>query len=195
MSDFTSLVQAGIPTPFGNFIMHAFPNEAHPNFPNLAVISSATLPSVPLVRLHSECCTGDVFSSLRCDCGEQLEQAMELIGKHGGILIYLRQEGRGIGLVDKLRAYKMQEEGLDTVEANEKLGHKADDRNYQVAVDILRYLSIQQIHLLTNNPAKIQAMSDGGIEVLSRVPLIIPIRDENARYMFIKKSKLGHLFD
>ena len=98
-------------------------------------------------------------------------------------------------MVDKLRAYKMQEEGLDTVEANEKMGHKADDRNYQVAVDILRYLSIQQIHLLTNNPAKIQAMSDGGIEVLSRVPLIIPIRDENARYMFIKKSKLGHLFD
>lgn len=195
MSDFQSLVQSSIPTPFGNFTMHAFPNETHPNLPHLALISSTPLPSVPLVRIHSECCTGDVFSSLRCDCGQQLEQAMELIGKQGGILIYLRQEGRGIGLVDKLRAYNLQEEGLDTVEANERLGHKADGRNYQVATDILRYLAIQQIHLLTNNPAKILAMSDGGIEVLSRIPLMIPIREENARYMYIKKSKLGHLFD
>ena len=175
--------------------MHAFPNDAQPELPHLALISLAPLSTIPLVRIHSECCTGDVFSSLRCDCGEQLDTSMELIGQQGGIILYLRQEGRGIGLIDKLRAYKMQEEGLDTVEANEKLGHAADGRNYQVAADILRYLGIQRIQLITNNPAKMEAISSAGIEVSGRIPLIIPPRQENARYMQIKKSKLGHLFD
>jgi 3,4-dihydroxy 2-butanone 4-phosphate synthase/GTP cyclohydrolase II len=175
--------------------MHAFPNDSQPENPHLAMISTNPLPEIPLVRIHSECCTGDVFSSMRCDCGEQLQQAMELIGRQGGILIYLRQEGRGIGLLDKLRAYKMQEEGLDTVEANEKLGHPADGRKYQIAADILISLRIQHIHLLTNNPAKIEAMSAAGIEVTSRIPLITPTHEDNARYMQIKKSKLGHLLD
>ena len=176
--------------------MHAFRNVRQPEQPHLALIScQSALTSQPLVRIHSECCTGDVFSSLRCDCGEQLEYALSKIGHEGGIFLYLRQEGRGIGLLDKLRSYQLQDEGLDTVEANISMGYSADDRNYQIAAEILSYFGVREIQLLTNNPDKINSLNNLGITVLSRVPIIIPERNENRFYMQTKKSKLGHILD
>lgn len=146
----------------------------------------------PLVRIHSECITGDLFGSCRCDCGKQLELSLSMIAEEGGVLIYLRQEGRGIGLANKLKAYALQEQGLDTVEANLKLGLPADDRNYAVAYQILKYLGIDSLRMLTNNPSKIKAMQAYGIEA-QRVPLEINPTEHNKEYLFTKKHKLGHL--
>lgn len=148
---------------------------------------------VPLVRIHSECITGDVFGSRKCDCGKQLELSLSQIGAEGGILIYLRQEGRGIGLANKLKAYALQEQGFDTVDANLELGLPADDRDYAVAYQILKYLGVEALRLLTNNPLKIASLERYGMKITQRIPLeIVPSR-ENHSYLKTKKIKLGHL--
>lgn len=149
-----------------------------------------------LVRVHSQCLTGDVFGSKRCDCGPQLEQAMQLIADAGeGVIVYLRQEGRGIGLTNKLHAYRLQDQGLDTVEANEKLGFPADKRDYGVGAQILRDLGLRRIHILTNNPKKTSRLTIYGLEVVEQRPLQIPSNPHNRRYLQTKRTKLGHLLD
>lgn len=147
---------------------------------------------VPLVRIHSECITGDVFGSCKCDCGDQLQQALKQLAQEGGILIYLRQEGRGIGLANKLKAYALQEEGYDTVEANLKLGFPADNRCYAVAYQILRHLGLDAVKLLTNNPNKVEAIEKYGVKVIQRIPLAIYPTEANRDYLKTKKQKLGH---
>jgi len=151
-------------------------------------------PDVP-VRIHSECLTGDVMGSLRCDCRDQLERALLLIQEEGaGILIYLRQEGRGIGLMNKIRAYSLQERGYDTVEANQRLGFEDDLRSYDLAVKILKALDVKSVALITNNPEKIEALVRGGIPIARRIPLVIAPNRFNEEYLKTKESKLGHLF-
>jgi 3,4-dihydroxy 2-butanone 4-phosphate synthase/GTP cyclohydrolase II len=146
-----------------------------------------------LVRVHSECLTGDVFGSLRCDCGRQLKAAMHMIGKEGsGVILYMNQEGRGIGLVDKIKAYNLQDKGMDTVEANEALGHAADLRDYGIGAQMLVDLGIKNIRLLTNNPRKIVGLEGYGLKVVERVPLEVEPTPENYRYLKTKKEKLGH---
>ncbi|HBI21550.1 MAG TPA: bifunctional 3,4-dihydroxy-2-butanone-4-phosphate synthase/GTP cyclohydrolase II [Legionella sp.] len=147
---------------------------------------------VPLVRIHSECITGDVFGSCKCDCGSQLEQSLSLIAAQGGVLIYLRQEGRGIGLTNKLKAYALQEKGYDTVDANVELGLPVDSRNYAVAFQILKHMKIDRVRLLTNNPHKVEAMTQYGIQVTERVPLLVNTTPENQTYLRTKQEKLGH---
>jgi GTP cyclohydrolase II len=149
-----------------------------------------------LTRIHSECFTGDVLGSLRCDCGEQLAQAMEIIAAEGnGVLLYLRQEGRGIGLLDKLRAYNLQDQGYDTVEANLMLGHEADERDYTLAAAILRDLDVRSVRLMTNNPAKIDSLRALGIPVRKRVPLEGRVTPDNADYLRTKANRMHHLLD
>lgn len=148
---------------------------------------------MPLVRIHSECITGDVFGSRKCDCGKQLELSLSQIGAEGGILIYLRQEGRGIGLANKLKAYALQEQGFDTVDANLELGLPADDRDYAVAYQILKYLGVEALRLLTNNPLKIASLERYGMKITQRIPLEIEPSRENHSYLKTKKIKLGHL--
>ena len=146
------------------------------------------------MRVHSECLSGDVFGSTRCDCGPQLHAAMKQIEQMGtGVLLYMRQEGRGIGLVNKMKAYKLQEEGYDTVEANEKLGFVDDLRDYGIGAQILRDLGLTSINLLTNNPRKVAGLSGHGLEITKRIQIEMPIKDENKAYMQTKKNKLGHL--
>ncbi|MEE1325593.1 MAG: GTP cyclohydrolase II, partial [Streptococcus sp.] len=147
-----------------------------------------------LLRLHSECLTGDIFGSLRCDCGEQLHAAMEKIDQVGcGAILYLRQEGRGIGLKNKLKAYQLQEEGLDTYEANLELGFAPDERDYQIAADILSFLDIKQVKLLTNNPDKLEQLEMAGIDIVERLPLQMPAHQENKAYLQTKQEKFHHL--
>jgi 3,4-dihydroxy 2-butanone 4-phosphate synthase/GTP cyclohydrolase II len=147
----------------------------------------------PLVRIHSECITGDLFHSTRCDCGEQLERSLALIGKEGGYLIYLRQEGRGIGLTNKIKAYALQSAGLDTVEANLQLGFLTDQRSFAIAYQLLKHFGVSRVRLLTNNPEKINALATYGIEVVERSPLAVHPTGENQRYLRTKKEKMGHL--
>jgi GTP cyclohydrolase II len=150
----------------------------------------------PLLRIHSQCLTGDVLHSLRCDCRSQLELALNLIAEEGrGILIYEHQEGRGIGLLNKLRAYELQDEGLDTVEANEQLGFQADLRSYRMPADILRYFGVHSVRLLSNNPDKVAALERGGVQVAERIPCIVAPHESTAGYLETKKKKLGHLLD
>ncbi|MDQ2994991.1 MAG: GTP cyclohydrolase II [Pseudomonadota bacterium] len=146
-----------------------------------------------LVRIHSECLTGDLFDSARCDCGWQLDHALDRISEQGGVLIYLRQEGRGIGLVNKIRAYSLQDTGLDTVEANNKLGFSADHRDYGIAAQMLRYMGLTQVHLLTNNPRKIEGIAQYGINVVQREAVEMPPTEDNITYLKTKRDKLGHL--
>ncbi|MDP3047374.1 MAG: GTP cyclohydrolase II, partial [Chloroflexota bacterium] len=149
-----------------------------------------------LVRAHSECLTGEVFGSLRCDCGPQLARAMEIIGAEGrGVILYMRQEGRGIGLCNKLRAYALQEQGLDTVEANERLGFPADLRDYGIGAQILADLGLRELRLLTNNPRKVVGLEGYGLRVVERIPLALPPTAENEAYLRTKQEKLGHLLE
>ena len=183
-----------IPTDWGNFNMIAYADTPAEQMPHLAIVHEDFDPTTPtLVRIHSECMTGDVFTSHRCDCGEQLAQAFEETAQTGGAIIYLRQEGRGIGLINKLKAYNLQDEGLNTIEANVHLGHEVDSRQYDIAIEILRDLGIKKLRLLTNNPLKIQALEDSNIEVLSREPIVIPAKKENRSYLRTKREILGHL--
>ena len=145
-----------------------------------------------LCRVHSECLTGDVFGSRRCDCGSQLHRAMERISREGGVLLYLRQEGRGIGLSAKLHAYKLQEQGLDTVDANVRLGFPPDLRDYGVGAQILRDLGVRKLRLLTNNPQKIVGLAGHGLCIVERVPLSIPPQEDNRRYLETKRDRMGH---
>jgi len=178
----------------GTFSMTVFENELD-SVEHFVLIKPPVVSNrVPLVRIHSECITGDVFNSCKCDCGKQLEHSLELIAQEGGILIYLRQEGRGIGLANKLKAYSLQEQlGLDTVEANLKLGFPADNRDYAIAYQILNHFGINSVRLLTNNPLKIAAIERYGILVQERVALETKSTDENRGYLKTKKEKLGHL--
>ena len=188
------IASTGLPTKWGNFRAHGFTCKITGQ-EHVAVTSENFDPnSNPLVRIHSECLTGDVFGSLRCDCGEQRDEAMKRIAENGnGILVYLRQEGRGIGLNNKLKAYKLQEAGLDTVEANEALGFAADLRDYKVAADILLHLNVKELKLMTNNPDKINSLEHYGITISERVHIERNHTEQNRFYMETKARKMGHV--
>lgn len=177
----------------GLFSMTVFTNELDQSEHFTLVKKPTTANQVPLVRIHSECITGDVFGSCRCDCGAQLQNSLAMIAKEGGVLVYLRQEGRGIGLANKLKAYALQEQGFDTVEANLKLGFPADNRDYAIAYQILKYTGIDVMRLITNNPQKMNAMEKFGLKVSERIPLAIKPSMENRDYLKTKQLKLGHL--
>ena len=185
-----------LPTKFGDFNIFVFKNELDKK-EHLAIVKGDVQNcSDVLVRIHSECLTGDVFGSKRCDCGEQLDNALRAIEKEGkGVVVYMRQEGRGIGLTNKIKAYALQEQGLDTVEANEQLGFPADMREYSLAAQIIRFLGIKSIRLLTNNPEKRHGLEHWGIDVTSRVPLIIAANKFNAGYLRTKEEKMGHMLE
>ncbi|MFQ3545197.1 bifunctional 3,4-dihydroxy-2-butanone-4-phosphate synthase/GTP cyclohydrolase II [Halobacillus rhizosphaerae] len=188
-------VEVSLPTEYGDFRAVAYSNDIDYK-DHIALIKGEIKAGEPtLVRVHSECLTGDVFGSYRCDCGPQLHNALKQISENGsGVLLYMRQEGRGIGLLNKLFAYKLQEEGLDTVEANEKLGFGPDLRDYGVGAQILRDLGISKLKLLTNNPKKISGLGGYDLEVVERVPIQMESRKENENYLRTKQSKMGHLF-
>ncbi|MDP1604681.1 MAG: 3,4-dihydroxy-2-butanone-4-phosphate synthase [Legionella sp.] len=178
---------------YGNFLMSVFTNDLD-NAEHFALVRPPEVSNkVPLVRIHSECITGDVFGSCKCDCGSQLKRSLEMLAKEGGILIYLRQEGRGIGLANKLKAYALQEQGYDTVDANLQLGLPADGRDYAIAYQILKYLGVEVLRLLTNNPKKIEALEKYGLTISERIPLAIEPSPDNHDYLKAKQVKLGHL--
>ncbi len=186
--------EATLPTDWGEFRMIAFKSEVSDYDPELALVHPDMDVSKPVdVRIHSECITGDLFHSMRCDCGPQLHAAMKHASKHKGIVIYLRQEGRGIGIINKLKAYNKQDEGLDTIEANEVLGLAVDARTYSKVIQILLSLGISQIRLLTNNPEKMAAFNGSQIELVERIPLEIPPHEGNSKYLETKKESMGHL--
>jgi len=187
--------EANMPLSWGTFNMIAYANDKNEPMPHLALVSEhMDSNKTVLVRIHSECLTGDLFSSKRCDCGEQLATSMRKTHEQGGVVIYLRQEGRGIGLINKLHAYQLQDEGLNTIDANTRLGLEIDAREYDIAVNILKDLGITSINLLTNNPLKIKAIEGSSIQIKKRVPLIIPAKKENVGYLQTKKEEMGHLF-
>jgi len=185
-----------LPTEYGDFTAVAYENDLD-NFTHLALVKGDITPEDEvLVRVHSECLTGDVLHSLRCDCGEQLHKAMEIIQQEGkGIVLYMRQEGRGIGLVNKLKAYELQDKGMDTVEANIELGFKADLRDYGVGAQMLVDLGVKKMRLMTNNPRKIVGLEGYGLKVVNRLPIEIPAQDSNVKYLKTKKSKMGHILE
>lgn len=185
-----------LPTPFGQFKIFAVPNKGAEE-PSVVLVNEKFTEKnkAPLVRIHSECLTGDIFQSRRCDCGEQLRLSLKLIGKKGGIIIYLRQEGRGVGLANKLRAYHLQDTGADTVEAQIKLRLPVDGRHYGAAASILKNLNATELRLLTNNPLKISDLTAHGIRVVARVPLVTRPNANNKKYLQTKQKKLGHLLN
>ncbi|HEX4129478.1 MAG TPA: bifunctional 3,4-dihydroxy-2-butanone-4-phosphate synthase/GTP cyclohydrolase II [Pirellulales bacterium] len=188
-------VEVPLPTRYGQFTCIAYGVKYEVQEPIVLVMGDVAKAAAPLVRVHSSCFTGDLLTSLRCDCGDQLHMALEMIANEGvGVLVYLPQEGRGIGLVEKLKAYKLQDEGLDTVEANLALGYKADMRDYGVGLQLLKDVGLTRVRLLTNNPKKIDAVISGGfdLQIVDQVPITPPINEHNARYLATKREKLGH---
>lgn len=182
---------ANLPTRYGTFKIKAYGDGSQEH---LAIMSQdfSTLDD-PIVRIHSECLTGDTLGSLKCDCNNQLDLALKLIAEKGGMLIYHRQEGRNIGLVNKVNAYKLQDEGYNTIEANKKLGFKADERDYRAVGFILNDLEVKQVRLVTNNPRKIDYIERLGIDVVERIPAITEVQTYNERYLEVKKNQLGHM--
>jgi GTP cyclohydrolase II len=178
---------ANLPSKFGNFKVKAFKEGEKEHL----VIYKENLESIPMVRVHSECLTGDAIGSLKCDCRDQLEYALVLAEKTNGMVIYLRQEGRNIGLVNKINAYALQDEGLNTIEANHQLGFNADERTYEIVTYILHHFNIHKIKLLTNNPNKINSISN--IEIVERLPIVMDSNEYNEAYLGIKRDKMGHL--
>jgi len=192
------VAEADFPSRFGRFRLYGFEGVRGSEVEEAVALKAGDLSAEfgpVLVRIHSQCLTGDVFHSLRCDCRSQLELALDQIAaENRGLLIYEHQEGRGIGLLNKLRAYELQDEGLDTVEANEKLGFAADLRDYAFPVTILQYFGIKEVRLLSNNPEKVAALEQAGIAVVERAPIIAPPLETTADYLRTKRDKLGHLF-
>lgn len=185
-----------LPTPWGIFGMHGFEDTAN-NKEHLVLSMGNVADGEPvLARVHSECLTGDALFSLRCDCGAQLQAAMHRIAQEGrGVIFYLRQEGRGIGLLNKIKAYKLQDKGADTVEANEQLGFGADMRDYSILKPMLEHMKIETLKLMTNNPRKVNALNDLGVKVVERLPHETGRNPHNAKYLETKKGKLGHLLE
>lgn len=178
---------ANLPSRFGEFKVKAF-QEGHKEH---LVIYKEPLDEIPIVRVHSECLTGDAIGSLKCDCRDQLEVALKMAEEHHGMVIYLRQEGRNIGLLNKINAYALQDQGLNTIEANHQLGFGADERTYEIVTFILEHFGIKKIKLLTNNPAKINSLTS--IEIIERVPIVIEPNKYNENYLHVKKQEMGHL--
>jgi GTP cyclohydrolase II len=197
------IADVNLPTDWAHFRLLGFENvdeeregEIKHRESALALVLGDIHSSPPMVRIHSQCTTGDVFHSLRCDCRDQLHLALRVIAEEGtGILLYEHQEGRGIGLMEKLRAYALQDQGLDTIEANLQLGHAVDLRDYQLAVDILHFLEVPSLRLMTNNPEKVNAVLNSGIEIVERISADVPVSPHSARYLAIKREKLGHFSD
>ncbi|MBI3932866.1 MAG: bifunctional 3,4-dihydroxy-2-butanone-4-phosphate synthase/GTP cyclohydrolase II [Acidobacteria bacterium] len=188
------IAEANLPTRYGPFRIHAYESLTDGRHDVALVMGEIRRQDRVMVRVHSQCLTGDIFSSTRCDCGDQLHTALEVIGKEGkGVLLYLRQEGRGIGLVHKIMAYQLQDQGKDTVEANEALGFKADQRDYGIGAQILAELGVHRMRLLTNNPRKFVGLEGYGLEIVERIPIEVPASDASRRYLKTKKEKLGHL--
>jgi len=181
--------------PHGDFTMKVFESVLD-GAQHVALVRGDISHSKPtLVRAHSECLTGDAFGSMRCDCGSQLQASLAMIAKEGGVLLYMRQEGRGIGLANKIRAYELQDQGLDTVEANHKLGFKEDQRDYGIGSQILKYLGVSEMRLLTNNPRKIYGLDGFGLKIVERVPIEMAPNQQNLNYLTTKRDKLGHLLN
>lgn len=187
-------VEVRMPTKFGEFNMVAYSEDENDHFPHFAMVHGTmdTKEAVP-VRIHSECLTGDLLGSARCDCGEQLHKSLQIAEAKGGIVLYLRQEGRGIGLMNKMRAYIQQDKGLNTIDANLHLGLESDAREYDIAIAMLKDLGVKTIDLMTNNPEKIKAIEESDIVLRSRIPIIIPPGESNKSYLETKKNFMGHL--
>ncbi len=188
--------EAKLPTQYGEFHVYVFRNDRDDKEHLALTVGEVRNERGLLVRVHSECLTGETLGSLRCDCREQLDSSLKMISLAGrGILVYLRQEGRGIGLGNKIKAYALQDQGLDTIEANHQLGFAADERDYSLAVSILKYFDVKSLLLLTNNPEKIRDLSEHGIEVIQRVPIEIEPTEFSREYLRTKRDKSGHLLD
>ncbi len=191
----TRVAETRLPTPYGEMVILGYKAEGQPD-EHVALVKGEIDPDRPtLVRVHDQCVTGDVFGSLRCDCGEQKEKALRMIAEEGGVFLYMRQEGRGIGLHNKLRTYELQERGLDTVDANLALGFPADRRDYGIGMQILRDIGVSKMRLITNNPAKRAGLEAYGLEVVERVPIVTTPNPHNIRYLETKRARMGHLLD
>lgn len=195
-SSFQKVCEANLPTQFGKFRLIGFEHPTTKKEHLALVLGDITTQSPVLARIHSECLTGDALFSLKCDCGFQLKTALKQIHEEGrGVLIYHREEGRGIGIINKIKAYALQDEGMDTVEANLALGFRADERDFSVCADIFQALGVKEVRLMTNNPAKVETMIEAGINVVERVPLNVGENRYNRRYLDIKSKKMGHFIE